>query len=113
MPLVLPPTVLGFYLLILLSPSGSLGGWLDQHLGLRLIFSFPGLVFSSVIYRLPFMVQPVQSGLARLPPSLRHAALTLGKSRWTLLSRGLRHNIKPSLLTDIILFFANTIRKIP
>src|SRR3546814_9210353 len=57
MPLVLPPTVLGFYLLILLSPSGSLGGWLDQHLGLRLIFSFPGLVFASVIYSLPFMVR--------------------------------------------------------
>ena len=60
MPLVLPPTVLGFYLLILLSPTSTVGGWLVAITGTSLTFSFEGLVVASVIYSLPFMVQPLQ-----------------------------------------------------
>lgn len=109
MPLVLPPTVVGFYLLLLFSPSKGLGWWLDQWLGIRLVFSFEGLVIGSVIYSLPFMVQPIQSGFQGLPPSYKEAAYLLGKSRWTTIRKVLLPNIKPSLLTGIILAFAHTI----
>ena len=109
MPLVLPPTVLGFYLLVAFSPSNAFGNWLDQWLGLRLIFSFEGLVFASIIYSLPFMVHPIQSGLATLSSSLKEAAYVLGKSRTTTLLKVLLPNIKPSLLTGIVLAFAHTI----
>ena len=87
MPLVLPPTVLGFYLLLAFSPNYGPGQWLEQWLGLRLIFSFPGLVLASMIYSLPFMVQPIQSGLSHLPGSLKEASYSLGKSRWQTLSK--------------------------
>src|SRR5690606_13492022 len=63
----------------------------------------------SIVYSLPFMVQPIQSGLANLPPSLSEAAYVLGKSRWSTLTRVLLPNIKPSLLTAIVLSFAHTI----
>lgn len=109
MPLVLPPTVLGFYLLVAFSPANSLGAWLDKWLGLRLIFSFEGLVFASMIYSLPFMVQPIQSGFAHLSPSLKEASYLLGKSRWTTLIKVLLPNIRASLLTGLVLSFAHTI----
>ena len=67
MPLVLPPTVLGFYLLLAFSPDSPLGQILDKWFGLTLAFSFQGLVIASVIYSLPFMVHPIQSGLSSLP----------------------------------------------
>ena len=109
MPLVLPPTVLGFYLLIAFSPSNGFGQWLDEWLGLRLVFSFEGLVFASVIYSLPFMVHPIQSGFSNLSKSLLEASYMLGKSKFTTLSKVLLPNIKPSLLTGIVLAFAHTI----
>jgi len=109
MPIVLPPTVLGFYLLIAFSPSNAFGSWLDQWLGLRLIFSFEGLVLASIIYSLPFMVHPIQSGLANLSANLTEAAYVLGKSKITTLFKVLLPNIKPSLLTGIVLAFAHTI----
>lgn len=108
MPLVLPPTVIGFYLLVAFSPSYALGHWLES-VGLKFVFTFEGLVLASIIYSLPFMVQPIQSGLANLPPSLSEAAYVLGKSRWSTLTRVLLPNIKPSLLTAIVLSFAHTI----
>ena len=109
MPLVLPPTVLGFYLLIAFSPNNAFGQWLEATVGLRLVFSFEGLILASMIYSLPFMVHPIQSGLANLPPSLKEASYILGKSRVTTLRRVLLPNIKPSLLTGIVLAFAHTI----
>ncbi len=109
MPLVLPPTVIGFYLLLAFSPGNAVGAWLDQWLGIRLIFSFPGLVLGSIIYSLPFMVQPIQSGFSGLSPSLKEAAYVLGKTRWTTIFRVLLPNIKPALLTGIVLSFAHTV----
>ncbi len=109
MPLVLPPTVLGFYLLVAFSPSGGFGNWLQEWFGLQLVFSFEGLVLASVLYSLPFMVHPIQAGLANLSPSLREAAYVLGKSSRTTLFRVLLPNIKPSLLTGIVLAFAHTV----
>ncbi len=109
MPLVLPPTVLGFYFLIAFSPSNAFGHFLDQYLGLKLVFSFGGLVVASVIYSLPFMVHPIQSGLSGLSPSLTEAAYVLGKSRLQTLLRVQLPNIKSSLLTGVILAFAHTV----
>jgi molybdate transport system permease protein len=109
MPLVLPPTVLGFYLLLVFSPNSSLGQILENWFGLRLAFSFPGLVIASVIYSLPFMVHPIQSGLNSLPRSLLDASTVMGKSYLTSLLNVELPNIKPSLLTGIVLSFAHTI----
>jgi len=109
MPLVLPPTVLGFYFLIAFSPKNIFGAWLNEYLGIQLIFSFTGLVVASVIYSLPFMVHPIQSGLSSLPSSLSEAAFVMGKSRSSTLFHIQLPNIKASLLTGIVLAFAHTI----
>jgi len=109
MPLVLPPTVIGFYLLIAFSPSNTFGRWLNEWLGLRLVFSFEGLIIASIIYSLPFMVHPIQSGLSNLPKSLVEMSAILGKSKTTTLFKVLIPNIRPSLLTGIVLAFAHTI----
>lgn len=109
MPLVLPPSVIGFYLLLAFSPSHSFGKFLEDHFNMRLVFSFPGLVIASVIYSLPFMVHPIQSGFASLPGTLREASYSLGKSKWQTLVKVLLPNIKSSLLTASVLTFAHTI----
>jgi len=109
MPLVLPPTVLGFYLLVAFSPAHFPGNALSDLFNLRLVFTFKGLVFASMIYSLPFMVNPIQSGLESLPETLKEASYTLGKSRFKTLMEVLLPNIKPSLLTGIVLSFAHTI----
>jgi len=109
MPLVLPPSVLGFYLLLAFSPQHAFGQWLEQWLHVRLIFSFAGLVVGSVIFSLPFMVQPVQAGFQGLPRSLLDASRTLGKSDLFTLFRVLLPNIKPALLSGAVLSFAHTV----
>ncbi|NNE03505.1 MAG: ABC transporter permease subunit, partial [Eudoraea sp.] len=91
------------------SPGNSFGTWLNEWLGIKLVFSFEGLVVASVIYSLPFMVQPIQSGLVALPATLSEAAYVMGKSKITTLFRVLLPNIKKSLLTGIVLAFAHTI----
>ncbi|NQX89625.1 MAG: molybdate ABC transporter permease subunit [Halioglobus sp.] len=78
MPLILPPTVLGFYLLLLFAPSTVVGRLWHELTGSQLAFSFSALVIGSVIYSLPFVVQPLQSAFARVPNSLLQAAATLG-----------------------------------
>lgn len=109
MPLVLPPSVLGFYLLLAFSPQHAFGRWLEQWLNLKLVFSFPGLVLGSVIFSLPFLVHPVQSALQALPRSLVEASRTLGKSDVYTLWHVLLPNIKPALLSGTVLSFAHTI----
>lgn len=109
MPLVLPPTVLGFYILVVFSPSNTFGNWLNEYLGIQLIFSFSGLVIASIIYSLPFMVHPIQSGLSSLSNTISEASYTLGKSKIRTLWSVLLPNIKPSLLTGIVLSFAHTV----
>ena len=109
MPLVLPPSVLGFYLLLAFSPSYWFGAWIENILGLRLVFSFPGLVIGSAIYSLPFMVYPLRAGLQSLPASLREASYTLGKSRFETFYKILLPNCKSAILTAIVLTFAHTV----
>ena len=109
MRLVLPPTVLGFYFLVAFSPRNAFGGFLESQFGLQLIFSFPGLVLASVLESLPFMVHPIQAGLSSLSPSLREASYLMGNSRFRTLRRILLPNIRPALLTGIVLSFAHTV----
>jgi len=109
MPLVLPPSVLGFYLLLSFSPNSALGSWMLHYFNLSLVFSFEGLVVASVIYSLPFMISPVKSALIHLPASLAEASYTMGKSRMTTFYRVLLPNIKSSLWTATVLTFAHTL----
>jgi molybdate transport system permease protein len=109
MPMVLPPSVLGFYLLLAFSPLNAFGGFLDRYFDIRLVFSFQGLVIASVIYSLPFMVQPIQGGFKALPSSLQEASFTLGISKLNTLVHVLLPNIKPALITGIVISFAHTL----
>jgi len=109
LPLVLPPTVIGFYLLVAFSDSSALGRFLIEKLGISLNFTFPGILVGSLVYSLPFMVQPLQAGFQQLPRSLTEAAYTLGKSRLTTLWRVLLPNMKPALLNGAVLTFAHTL----
>jgi len=109
MPLVLPPSVLGFYLLISFSPNSVLGHWLLQYFNVSLVFSFEGLVVASVIYSLPFMISPVKSALVHLPDSLAEASYTMGKSKLATFYSVLLPNIKSSLYTASVLTFAHTL----
>jgi molybdate transport system permease protein len=109
MPLVLPPSVLGFYLLIAFSPQHGVGKWLLDTFNIQFVFSFQGLVLASVIYSMPFMIGPIKSALQQLPQSLAQASYTLGKTERQTFLRVLLPNIKPSLLTAIVLTFAHTL----
>ena len=109
MPLVLPPSVLGFYLLLAFSPQQGLGKWLMQHFNLQFVFSFEGLVLASVIYSLPFMINPVKSALQQLPQSLADASFTMGKSERETFFHVLLPNIRTSLLTASVMTFAHTL----
>lgn len=109
MPLVLPPSVLGFYLLLIFSPSSFLGAFLQDALNVKLVFSFQGLILGSVIFSLPFMISPIKSALISLPTSLKEVSYSLGKREYYTLFFVLLPNIKPSLLMAIITTFTHTI----
>ncbi|QZA76956.1 molybdate ABC transporter permease subunit [Deefgea tanakiae] len=109
LPLVLPPTVLGFYLLLLFSPTSWVGAWLASALDLRLVFSYPGLVIGSMVFSLPFMVLPLTSAFRQLPSNLLDAARTLGKSEINILARVILPNCKMGLIGALILTFAHTV----
>ncbi len=109
LPLVLPPTVLGFYFILFFSPDSFFGKILDEMFGLKVIFTFEGLVLGSVIYSLPFMVHPLQSGFQSINRNIIEASYTLGKGKIETLFKVLIPNMKHSLLTGIVLTFAHTI----
>lgn len=109
LPLVLPPTVLGFYLLILLGPNGWVGQ-LMQSTGLSLLpFTFSGLVVASVIYSIPFVVQPLQNVINQLDPRQLEVAATLGAGPVDRFLTIYLPIIKPGLLTAAVLGFAHTL----
>lgn len=109
MPLVLPPTVLGFYLLIAFSPRSALGNFLETSFDIRLAFTFTGILIGSIIFSLPFMVNPIKAGLENLPGSLAEAAYTLGKSKSQTLFKVLLPNIRSSILAAVVMTFAHTL----
>ena len=108
LPLVLPPTVLGFYLLVLLGPRTGIGRALTELLGHPVAFSFAGLVVGSVIYSLPFAVQPIVAGFSAIDPSLLDAARLLGASPIRMVRTVLVPLAGRSLLTAAILSFLHT-----
>lgn len=109
MPMVLPPTVLGFYMLVAYSPQNAFGGFLEKYLNVRLAFSFEGVLLASVVFSLPFMIQPLQNGLTAIPVSFREAAYTLGKSKTETFFKVLVPNMIPSIVTALAMTFAHCI----
>lgn len=109
LPLVLPPTVLGFYLLVALGPNGPIGGSLEE-LGLNhLAFSFTGLVIGSVVYSLPFAVQPLQNAFSAIPIKLLDAATVLRSTPWDRFWHVVIPLAKRGLLSAAVLSFAHTL----
>lgn len=109
LPLVLPPTVLGFYLLVGLGPATWFGRGLIRVFGHPLAFTFWGLLLGSVVYSLPFAVQPLVSGFAGVDRGLVEVAQVLGASRWVAFRRVVLPLAKTSFLTAAVLTFAHTV----
>lgn len=109
LPLVLPPSVLGFYLLLAFSPNNCFGHFIDTCFNLRLVFSFEGLILASILYSIPFMIYPVQAAFQNLPSSLKEASYSLGISPAKTFLRVMLPNIIPALVSGIVLTFAHTL----
>jgi molybdate transport system permease protein len=109
LPLLLPPTVIGFYLLTTFGGASPVGAWLADHLGLRLVFSFEGLLVASWLVNLPFMVQPLQRAFAAIPRSVREAAWVSGLSGWRTFWRIELPLAWPGVLAGAALTFAHTL----
>ncbi len=109
LPIVLPPTVIGFYLLVVMGPNGPLGQ-LTQTLGIGLLpFTFAGLVIGSVIYSLPFVVQPLQNAFENIPERTLESAATLRASALDVFFSVVVPLAKPGFLTAAVLGFAHTV----
>ena len=109
LPIVLPPTVMGFYLLVLLGPYGAIGSWWVELTGSALTFSFLGLVIASCFYSLPFAVQPLQSAFESLGRKELEAAHTLGAAPIDAFFSIVVPLSAPGFLTAIVLSFAHTL----
>lgn len=109
LPIVLPPSVLGFYILWALSYNSPIGAFFEETLGIKLVFNFTGLVIASCFYSLPFMVQPLQGGFESINKTMLEASYISGKSKFETLFRVALPNIKPALLSAIIITFAHTV----
>ena len=109
LPIVLPPSVLGFYILWGLSANSPIGAFFNDLFGIQLVFNFTGLVIASCLYSFPFMVQPLQSGFESLNKNMIEAAYIAGKSPTQTLFKVALPNIKPSLMTALIVTFAHTV----
>ena len=109
LPLVLPPTVLGYYLLLFMGPRGPMGALFEEVTGERLIFSFPGIVLASLVYSLPFAVQPLKNAFERLDTRLMETAYVLGLYRTKTFFRVILPNSVGGLMVAIILTFAHTV----
>lgn len=109
LPLILPPTVLGFYLLLMLAPQSAIGRFWQGLTGAQLAFSFSALVIGSVIYSLPFVVQPLQAAFSRVPHGLLQAAATLGAAPLDQFRSVVLPLCKRSFITAASLGFAHTV----
>ena len=109
LPLVLPPTVIGFYLLLLLSPNVGIGRWLAEHNISPFIFTFEGLVIGSIIYSLPFYIQPVYAQFLRIPPSVIEVAHLLETSRLRRFTKVALPQARVGIILGSLISFAHTI----
>lgn len=108
LPIVLPPTVLGFYVLVALGAHSPLGRWWILHTGHTLAFTFAGLVIGSILYSLPFTVQPFAASFAAVDRKLLSASATLGASRFRSFLRVVLPLSMQGLITGVVLTFAHT-----
>jgi len=109
LPIVLPPSVLGFYILVALSHNSPIGVFFEDVFGIKLVFNFTGLVVASCFYSLPFMVQPLQGGFESINKNMLEASYIAGKSKLETIVKVAIPNIKPALMTAIIVTFAHTV----
>lgn len=109
LPIVLPPSVLGFYILYALSYNSPVGAFFEETFGIKMVFNFTGLVIASCFYSFPFMVQPLQSGFEALNKNMLEASYISGKNRIETVVRVALPNIKPALMTAVIVTFAHTV----
>ncbi|BCV68368.1 molybdenum ABC transporter permease subunit [Shewanella carassii] len=108
-PLVLPPTVIGYYLLVGLGSESWLGLWLQQTLGVQLVFHFSGLVVASVLVNIPFAVQPIQRAFEAIPKDVRDACACCGMSRTKQLFKVELPLVWPGILTALVLCFSHVL----
>ncbi len=109
LPIVLPPSVLGFYILVALSHNSPIGMFFEDVFGVKLVFNFTGLIVASCFYSLPFMVQPLQSGFESINKNMLEASYISGKGKVETIIKVAIPNIKPALMTAIIVTFAHTV----
>jgi len=109
LPIVLPPSVLGFYILWALSINSPIGAFFEETFGVKLVFNFTGLVIASCFYSLPFMVQPLQSGFESINKNMLEASYISGKSKFQTIIKVALPNIKPAVITAVIVTFAHTV----
>jgi molybdate transport system permease protein len=109
LPLVLPPTVLGFYLLMAMGSRSPIGRWWIEWTGHPLAFTFEGLVIASVVYCLPFSVQPIAAAFSQVEPSLREASATLGASGLRTFTRVTLPLSIEGVFAGLVLSFAHTV----
>jgi len=109
LPLVLPPTVLGYYLLVSLGGASPIGAWVQQTFGVRLTFTFLGLLIASVVFNIPFLVQPVQRAFEAIPRQLGEAAAVSGLSAWQTFWRIELPLAWPGVLSACVLTFVHTL----
>ncbi len=109
LPIVLPPSVLGFYILYALSYNSPIGEFLKNYFGIKLVFNFSGLVVASCLYSFPFMLQPIQNGFEGLQKSMLEASYIGGKSKLETVLKVALPNIKPSLVSALVITFAHTV----
>jgi len=109
LPLVLPPTVLGYYLLVAMGGASPIGEFYQRLTGHTLVFSFEGLLVASVIFNLPFAIQPMQRAFEAIAPEVREAAACCGLSLWRMLWRIELPLAWPGILSALVLTFAHTL----
>ncbi len=109
LPLVLPPTVLGYYLLVAMGGASPIGQFYESWIGRPLVFSFEGLLIASVIFNIPFAIQPMQRGFEAIAPEVRDAAACCGLTRWRTLWRIELPLAWPGILSAVVLTFAHTL----
>jgi molybdate transport system permease protein len=109
LPLVLPPTVLGYYLLVAMGSASPLGELFQRLTGDQLVFSFSGLLVASVVFNLPFAIQPMQRAFEAIAPEVREAAACCGLSYWRTLWRIELPLAWPGVLSALVLTFAHTL----
>jgi len=109
LPLVLPPTVLGYYLLVVIGKRGWLGGWLQQSFGINLIFTWQGAVIAATIVAFPLVLKSARTAFDAVDPQLENAARVLGLSEWALFFRVTLPMAWPGILSGVLLVFARSL----